>query len=97
MSGISGISKISRFSPGGPDLVRSLEASGRESVIIRDEEGKNITERMKRERQRGRERESFYLSLSVLGKLERGWERGIVILDWVYGLCSLGFCNPQRS
>lgn len=91
MSRTSSISKMSRFSPRGPRLGQELDASERETAIIRDKKGKNRNEGM-----RGRELLPVLICLSSLGKLEKGWQRGIVMLDWVYGLCSVGFCNPKR-
>lgn len=91
MSRTSSISKMSRFSPGGPRLGQELDASGRETAIIRDKKGENRNEGMRR-----RELLLVLVCLSSLGKLEKGWQRGIVILDSVYGLCSVGFCTPKR-
>lgn len=83
---MSDISKISRLCSGGTSLVNYLEASRKGSPIIR---GKARTEL--------KEWEGFYLFPSA----PLAWGVWVGEMNCYTGLglwlCSLGFCNPQKS
>lgn len=72
-----------QVSPRGPRLGQELDASERETAIIRDKKGKNRNEGM-----RGRELLPVLICLSSLGKLEKGWQKEEL-------LCRLGLWPVQ--